>query len=104
MVTVVTSRQLYDDAKAALRPEEICANVHIHRVWTSTLGRHRLVTRAVDYLTFYLSTARWLLANLGPDCCVVAKTDPPLISVVTAFIARLRGAVHFNWLQHLFPR
>ena len=102
-VTVVTSRQLYDDAKAALSPEEICGNVHIHRLWTSTLGRRRLVTRALDYLTFYLSTARWLLANLSPDCCVVAKTDPPLISVVTSLIARLRGAVHFNWLQDLFP-
>lgn len=102
-VTVVASRQRYDDEKAGLTPEETYGNVRIHRVWTSTFGRCRLLGRSVDYLTFYLGAARWLLKNLTPDCCIVAKTDPPLISVVTAWIARLRGAVHINWLQDLFP-
>lgn len=102
-VTVVASRQLYDDPNAALSPEEVCGNVHIRRVWTSTFGRQRLITRVIDYLSFYLGTALWLLVNLSHDCCIVAKTDPPLISVVTALIAGLRGAVHLNWLQDLFP-
>jgi glycosyltransferase involved in cell wall biosynthesis len=34
---------------------------------------------------------------------VVAKTDPPLISVVAAAVAKMRGAVLVNWLQDLFP-
>jgi colanic acid biosynthesis glycosyl transferase WcaI len=34
---------------------------------------------------------------------VVAKTDPPLISVVAAFAAWLRGAKLVNWLQDVFP-
>src|SRR5581483_5651232 len=34
---------------------------------------------------------------------VVAKTDPPLISIVVSLAARLRGAALVNWLQDLFP-
>lgn len=102
-VTVVAGRQLYDDPKAALSPEEVCGNVRIHRVWSSTFGRQRLITRAIDYLSFYLSAALWLFADLGRDCCIVAKTDPPLISVFTAMVAGLRGATHYTWLQDLFP-
>jgi len=30
-------------------------------------------------------------------------TDPPLVSVVAAWVARLRGARLVNWLQDLFP-
>jgi hypothetical protein len=34
---------------------------------------------------------------------VVAKTDPPLLSVVLAPIAKLKGAHLVNWLQDVFP-
>jgi len=34
---------------------------------------------------------------------VVAKTDPPLVSIPVAAVARLKGAVLINWLQDLFP-
>ena len=34
---------------------------------------------------------------------VVAKTDPPMLSVLAGPIARLRGAKLVNWLQDLFP-
>ena len=34
---------------------------------------------------------------------MVAKTDPPMLSVLAGPIARLRGAKLVNWLQDLFP-
>lgn len=34
---------------------------------------------------------------------VIAKTDPPLLSVVSLVAARVRGAAQINWLQDLFP-
>jgi colanic acid biosynthesis glycosyl transferase WcaI len=34
---------------------------------------------------------------------VVAKTDPPLISIAAAIVAGLRGARLVNWLQDVFP-
>ncbi len=34
---------------------------------------------------------------------VVAKTDPPMLSIVAAPVARIRGATLVNWLQDVFP-
>lgn len=102
-VTVVTSRQIYDDAARRLPRHERVRGVEIRRVWTTRNGRAVLLGRAFDYLTFYLSTAWALLRLLRPGDTVVAKTDPPLISVVVAAVARWRGASLVNWVQDLFP-
>jgi hypothetical protein len=52
----------------------------------------------VDDVSFYLNAA-WALGRIaGHGTVVVAKTDPPMISLVAAPIARLRGAGLVNWL------
>lgn len=102
-IHVITSRQRYDDPKSRLSPFEHVGQVAIYRVWTSRWGRGKLLGRALDYLTFYVSAAwrLWRLARRGD--IIVAKTDPPLLSVVAGPICRLRGARLINWLQDVFP-
>jgi glycosyltransferase involved in cell wall biosynthesis len=102
-VWVVTSRQVYDNPDAALANRDLVQGVHITRVWTSRFGRQRLWGRAVDYSTFYLSAFWCLLRMVRAGDVVIAKTDPPLISVVAAIAIRFRGAVLINWIQDLFP-
>lgn len=102
-VHVIASRQRYDDPNAMLLKSEIVEGVHVSRVWSSRFGRKRLSGRALDYLTFYLS-AMWRLIWLARSGdTVIAKTDPPLISIVAMLAARLRGARLVNWLQDVFP-
>jgi colanic acid biosynthesis glycosyl transferase WcaI len=102
-VTVVTSRQLYNDARATLAPYEVVDGVTVHRVATSRYGRAGLVGRAVDYLSFHAAAGAKLFALLAPGDVVVAKTDPPLISIVVSALARWRRARLINWLQDVFP-
>ena len=105
-VHVVTSRLRYDDPSARLPREEalrVAGHVHAHRVWTSRFGRGALVGRAIDYLTFYLSASWRLLRLADRNTILVAKTDPPMISVVAALVARVTGARLVNWTQDLFP-
>ena len=102
-VTVVTGRQRYTDAKAALPARERVKGVDVVRVLTTGFGRVHLVGRAADYLSFYLSAFLCLLGLLRRGDIVIPKTDPPLMSVVTACAARFRGARQVNWLQDLFP-
>lgn len=102
-VRVVTSRQRYDEPQARLPAREEVAGVAVHRVWTSRFGRGFLSGRAIDYLTFYLSCGWCLLRLVRPGDLVVAKTDPPLISVVAGWMAAVRRARLVNWLQDLFP-
>jgi len=102
-VHVVTSRLRYEDASAALAPEETIDGVRVHRVRTSAFGRGSLLGRAFDYLSFYLTASLRLFGLVGRGDVVVAKTDPPLISVPVGWVSRLRGARTVNWLQYLFP-
>jgi colanic acid biosynthesis glycosyl transferase WcaI len=102
-VAVVTSRQLYENPLAALPSYEVANGVSIYRVSTAVRGRARLVGRALDYLSFHISAGLALLKLLRRGDVVVAKTDPPLISIVVSHVARWRGAVLVNWLQDLFP-
>lgn len=102
-VSVVTSRQLYEDPRASLPARELVGGVDVHRVATAKLGRSRLAGRAVDYASFHLAASAQLLHVLHRGDVVVAKTDPPLISIAVSHAARWRGAVLVNWLQDLFP-
>ena len=102
-VRVVTSRQAYDNPDAVLEDRDVIQNVQITRVWSSRFGRQRLWGRAIDYSTFYLSALWCLLRMVRTGDVVIAKTDPPLISIVAAVATKLRGAILINWIQDLFP-
>lgn len=102
-VSVVTSRQLYDQARATLAAEEIVDGVKVHRVYSTRFGRSGTLGRLCDYLSFHAAAALKLRGLLGADHVVVAKTDPPLLGVTVGVVARSRGARTINWLQDLFP-
>ena len=102
-VVLIASRLRYDDEAARLAPFETWRGVAIERIATTGFGRGNLLGRALDYLSFYLSLSWRLWRQLERGDVVVAKTDPPLIGLVVAAVARLRGAVFVQWLQDVFP-
>jgi len=102
-VHVVSSRQLYDDPGMRLVPDETLFGVRVHRVATTRFGRHRLLGRAMDYASFYVACAVMLLKLLRRSDVLVAKTDPPLLSILAAPIAKAKRAALINWQQDVFP-
>jgi colanic acid biosynthesis glycosyl transferase WcaI len=102
-VTVVTSRLRYDGSSRLTSSRETVDGVEIHRLWTSQGSRSGLLGRSLDYGSFYL-VGGWHLWRLARHAdVIVAKTDPPLLSVIVAAIAKLRGKKTVNWLQDIFP-
>jgi colanic acid biosynthesis glycosyl transferase WcaI len=102
-VHLVTSRQIYDDPKAALPERETINGVDVHRVSSTGFGRTALLGRSIDYVSFYRSVRRCLDDIVRPGDIVIAKTDPPLMSVVARPVARRIGARLVNWLQDIYP-
>jgi glycosyltransferase involved in cell wall biosynthesis len=102
-VTLVGSNQRYDDPSAQLPATDRWRGVEIARVNTTRFGRSSLAGRAVDYLSFYAKLPLVLWKVLRRGDVLVAKTDPPMLGVVAAPIAKMRGAYTVNWLQDLFP-
>jgi glycosyltransferase involved in cell wall biosynthesis len=102
-VHIVTSRQLYENSKARLPSQERMRGVTIHRVLSTRFGRTSLVGRALDYLSYYLSTMLKVVTLTNANDIVIAKTDPPLVSVVAMCAVRIRRARLVNWLQDIYP-
>lgn len=102
-VHVVTSQQRYDDANARLQPYEVTRGVKIHRVTTTRFGRTALIGRGLDYLSYYFSMWQAILGLAERGDILVAKTDPPLLSMLALNAARLRQTHVINWLQDLYP-
>jgi glycosyltransferase involved in cell wall biosynthesis len=102
-IHVITSRQLYDDAAARLPSHEIVRGVEVHRVATTRFGRAGLLGRGLDYLSYYAAVWGRLVSLAQPGDIVVAKTDPPLLSVIAIHASKRRSAHLVNWLQDLYP-
>lgn len=102
-IHVITGCQLYGDPQASLPADECIRDVHVHRVRTSRFGRGRLLGRLFDYLTFYVGATWRLLRLVRQGDIVVAKTDPPMMSVPAAWVVKLKRGILVNWVQDLFP-
>lgn len=76
--------------------------VQIVRVRSTTLDRSKLFSRAVNYLSYLVQTARWALKSERPDV-VLAMTDPPIIGDVALLVARRFGAPLVVISQDVFP-
>lgn len=101
-VTVITSRALYGQDHGLLPRQETIAGVKIYRVKTPA-SRRGMAGRIAAYL-FYLLFAPIVAARIARRGTVlVVKTDPPLLSVPLALVARVRGAMLIPWLQDLYP-
>lgn len=102
-VHVVCGDTLYNDKEHRLPAEETIQNVHIHRVSGGRFGRSGLAGRALDYLGLYVSLRRRVSNLLRARDILVAKTDPPLLTIPLAGLARSRRAGFVPWLQDLYP-
>ena len=102
-ILLLTSQQRYDDPDARLPAREIRGRVKVHRLAGTRFGRITLVGRAIDYVSFYISMAVTLLKLARAGDTIVPMTDPPMLGLFSAPIARLKGCRIINWLQDLYP-
>ncbi len=101
-VTVITGRRGYDEPDKLFPEREVWQGVKILRVTNTGFGKGAKWKRAANFATF-LAACTWQLALLPRQHVVVAMTSPPLVSVVAAWFARLRGAKFCYWIMDLNP-
>lgn len=102
-VHVVASSLLHDNPAHELPAHERTRGLVIHRVRSTRFGRGRLSGRALDYVSFHLSSFVTLLRLLRRDDICIVGTDPPLLSVTAVLACSLKGAALVNWVFDLFP-
>lgn len=83
--------------------EERRAGVLVCRVGPPTRATPSLIGRSFDFLVFWNACAWHLLRSTRPGDTLVPLTDPPLLGVIVAAVARLRGARLIHWVQDIYP-
>jgi colanic acid biosynthesis glycosyl transferase WcaI len=101
-VTVITSRLQYGGGEL-LAKAEVIGGVSVRRVSTTGFGRATLWGRAIDYLSFYVSSFVCILRRGRRGDILIIKTDPPLLTIPMTLAGRLKGMKTVNWCQDLFP-
>lgn len=99
---IITSRLLYGGGDKLPKSETINA-VSIHRISTTSFGRAGLIGRAMDYMSFYISSMFSVLKHARKGDVFVIKTDPPMLGALLGVMARIKGARRVNWLQDIYP-
>ncbi len=102
-IHVITSRLHYNSDGEELPAYEVINGVKVHRIVSTGFGRRNLLGRFIDYLSFYFFMVCKLWQIVRRHDIIVAKTDPPLLSIVVAPVAWFKKCRLVNWLQDIFP-
>src|SRR5438093_4422016 len=101
-VTAVAAASGYDDPSRRFCYRENWNGIDIIRIPRTWFGRAHRWRRAVDFGSF-LTLCLFRLLTLKPFDVIVAMTSPPLICVLAALLARLKGGRFVFWVMDLNP-
>jgi hypothetical protein len=101
-VTVVCSRQAYDNAGERYPRQEVWRGVKIQRISSFDFGKNARWRRAAGFGS-YIVNCGVQLARLPRFDLVIALTSPPLISWLGAVFTTLKGGRFVFWVMDLNP-
>ena len=102
-VHVITGRAIVAGKVTHLHRTEIVNKVTVHRVGRFSVQSPGLVSRSLNFISFYLSGAIQLIKHATDHCIVIVETDPPLLSIWAWWLLRTRRVRIINWLQDVYP-
>jgi hypothetical protein len=101
-VSVIASRRAYSQAGVMYEPSEVWRGVDIKRVSVTSFGKGAKWRRAVDFASFFVTSA-WQLLRTPKQDVVIALTTPPLLSVWAALFVAFKGGRLVCWTMDLNP-
>jgi len=101
-VTVVASRRAYDNPNTEFCKKERWSGCRILRVPCLALGKTAKWRRIANFASYFLSCILRLIFLPRFDV-VMALTSPPLISLLGALYAKLKGGRFIFWVMDLNP-
>jgi len=102
-VRVVCARPKYDLQRSSLPARDTHNGVEIHRCWSTTFDKNRLLGRMVNVVTTCLSMFVAVLRRVRKDDDVLVVTNPPLLPFVVLAACRLRGARCYLRIDDVYP-
>jgi glycosyltransferase involved in cell wall biosynthesis len=102
-VVVIASRPPAGAEREAGAATGAPPGVHREQIGSTRADRGGLAGKALDLTTFWWGALVRLARVLARGDTVVVLTDPPLLGVPVAWLARARGARCIHWVQDIYP-
>lgn len=103
-IKVLTSNSFYSEvAKQKLSSAEVSSGIFIKRFPSFSGYRHRVISRLMNALIFFLFSFFYLLFKVPKESVVVVMSDPPLMSVFVGFVSKIKRFEFVIWSQDLYP-
>lgn len=77
--------------------------LRVTRLPNLPLSHHSLTARALNFLAFYCGLLVAGIFKVRRGDLVICLTDPPLVGIVAALLARIKGARLVHWVQDIYP-
>lgn len=98
---VLTGQQMH----VTITDYNVCGleNIKVVRFWQISNLQRSLIISFINFVLFYLLTFIWLVFFANRKSTVVAKSDPPMLSVPVALASLLKRFRLICWQQDIFP-
>lgn len=77
--------------------------VSVTRLPNLPVSHRSLAGRLINFAFFYLALIIAGLGHIRRDDIVICLTDPPLVGIFAALLAKLKGAKLIHWVQDIYP-
>lgn len=103
-VTVYTSKFSYEDKKIKYSSFETLKGVEIHRLNQSSLGKSNVISRIIDFFTFYFSIiSKLIFIKRQSYDIIIGSTVPPFLSFIGVLISKWKKIRFVYWVMDLQP-
>lgn len=103
-VTIFTSCYPYEEKDKKYKSTEIINGVEVKRLFQTSFGKKNILSRLVDFFTFYCSiTFRLIFIKTKSYDVILGTTVPPLLSLIGVLIAKWKRLKFVYWIMDLQP-
>lgn len=103
-VTIITSRNDYENTTIKYKKNEIYENVRIIRLNNTSYGKKKIFFRLLDFFTFnLLITIKLFQIRKSDYQLMISLTSPPLLAYIGILIARFKKIKFLYWTMDLQP-
>jgi glycosyltransferase involved in cell wall biosynthesis len=100
---VITGRAAHTPGASGTAADIPAARLSVTRLPHLAAGHQSIAGRLVNFAVFYASLIIAGMARIRRGDIVICLTDPPLVGIVAALLAQLKGAQLIHWVQDIYP-
>jgi glycosyltransferase involved in cell wall biosynthesis len=100
---VITGRATHTPGASETATDFPATRLSVTRLPHLGAGHQSIAGRLVNFAVFYAALIVAGMARIRRGDIVICLTDPPLVGIVAALLAQLKGAQLIHWVQDIYP-